>query len=690
MTSTRKTIRILAIEDNPLDSKVLLQSLKAIDDYNPEVIIKSTLSEGIFLLEHDVFDLVFLDLFLSDSQGIETVKAILNGKAAAPVVVLSGMEDIDLALEAIRLGAKDYIRKVQISPSVLSKVITYALEKVVQENEKKLILDILALMNWTGDFTSTVSKILEVIRRDIGVEGIGMRFRDGIDFPFLVTSGLSEAFLNIENSLCRFDAGGSLVCDEKGCGVLECVCGMVIQGKTDPLRPFFTEGGSFIANSADEFEKETAALGEKASIRNTCFSMGFESVAIIPIRIDHEIIGSLQLNDSRKNRFTADMTSVLEKIVGHIGMALKRNAAEQALKESEERLHTILENIQAGVVIVNPQTHRIVYVNRNALVLTGREAAEVMGSSCFDFICPNPPGSCPITDMGKQFVYRECEILHKSGRCIPVIKTVAPVQVNNSSLLLETFIDITHQKDIENKLVKEKEHAEESDRLKSAFINNISHEVRTPLNGILGFSTMLIEDGLLNDEGKEFTQVIESCSEQLLRIMTDIMDYSLIESSGLMYEITEIPVKPVLDHSLGFIRNLIAHSRKPLEVILQVPPTAGTDKLWADSKRLQQVMINLLDNAHKFTAYGQIEFGYRIHNQEYTFFVKDTGIGIAPEKLTLIFEKFRQVDDDTSRKYGGTGLGLPICRGIVTLLGGSMWVESVPGSGSGFYFTVPG
>ncbi|HBB93417.1 MAG: hypothetical protein A2X22_01750 [Bacteroidetes bacterium GWF2_49_14] len=690
MTSTRKIIRILAIEDNPVDGKVLIQALKGIDDFSVEVFIKPTLSEGLTELEQDEFDLIFLDLFLPDSIGIETVKAILQWSVSVPVVVLSGMDDIDIALEAIRLGAKDYIRKVQISSFVLSKVIIYALDKVVQDSEKKLILDVLGLMNWKGDFTETVTKILDIIRRDLGIESAGMRFRDGIDFPFLVTSGLPDAFLNMENSLCQVDAEGNLVSDENGCGNLECICGMVIQGKTDPLRSLFTSGGSFITNSYEEFEKDALTLGETTILRNTCFTMGFESVAIIPIRIDDEIIGTLQLNDTRKNRFTADMTAVLEKIVGHVGMALKRNAAEQALKESEERMHTILENIQAGVIIVNPQTHRIVYANHNALVLTGREPEEVMGNSCFDFICPNHPGCCPVTDNGKHFVHTECTILHKSGRHIPVIKTVAPVQVNNSSLLLETFIDITRQKEIEINLVREKEHAEESDRLKTAFINNISHEVRTPLNGILGFSTMLIEEGLVNEEGKEFTKVIESCSEQLLRIMTDIMDYSLIESSGLMYELSEIPVQPVLTHCLEFIRNLITHSRKPIEVILRTPPDVATDKLWADSQRLEQIIINLLDNAHKFTSEGTIEFGYRINDQVYTFFVKDTGIGIEPELLTLIFEKFRQADVDSSRKFGGTGLGLPISKGIVKLFDGSIWAESDPGSGSVFYFTVPG
>ncbi|WP_421920493.1 ATP-binding protein [Marinifilum sp.] len=236
-------------------------------------------------------------------------------------------------------------------------------------------------------------------------------------------------------------------------------------------------------------------------------------------------------------------------------------------------------------------------------------------------------------------------------------------------------------------LKEAKEKAEESERLKTAFLANMSHEIRTPLNSILGFSEFLKNEDLPKEKKELYLSMIDNGGQRLLTIITDIVDISKIEARqfNLIYETA------MLNEIINNLQQQfsISTNKKELKLKSMKSLNDSSSYISTDTTRLSQVISNLLENSIKFTDQGEIEFGYEIKNNNLLFHVKDTGIGIPKDFHHLIFERFRQTDNQNAKLHTGTGLGLSIAKGIVTLFGGKIWVESEKGIGSSFYFEIP-
>jgi signal transduction histidine kinase/Flp pilus assembly protein TadD len=239
-------------------------------------------------------------------------------------------------------------------------------------------------------------------------------------------------------------------------------------------------------------------------------------------------------------------------------------------------------------------------------------------------------------------------------------------------------------------LLKAKEKAEEADRLKTAFLANMSHEIRTPMNAIIGFTDLLQDDSYTTEQRKEFLRLISTNSDQLMNLISDIMDTARMEAGQLRVNLAEVDVCGILRETYASFRKAIIEKRlDKIQLGLEMPDDQCPFILSTDPMRFRQVLNNLLQNAIKFTEKGRVVFGFRMHETfGHVFFVQDTGIGISPEKQGVIFERFLQVDSSHTRRYGGSGLGLSITRSLVELLGGHIWLESEPGKGSTFLFTI--
>ncbi|RLD73557.1 MAG: hypothetical protein DRJ10_17705 [Bacteroidetes bacterium] len=234
-----------------------------------------------------------------------------------------------------------------------------------------------------------------------------------------------------------------------------------------------------------------------------------------------------------------------------------------------------------------------------------------------------------------------------------------------------------------------KEKAEESDRLKSAFITNMSHEIRTPLNAIVGFSQLLANTDSSKEKTTEFSNIISENSNSLVHLIDDIIDLSKIEAGKLAINKSACDIKSIFNDIYTVYHEKIKTGYTNLSFRLKSPLLNEKLIVHTDKNRLKQVLVNLLDNALKFTEKGQVEFGYSLQENNIQIFVKDTGIGIEKSKHKVIFDRFMKIDDDKMKLYRGTGLGLSISKAIVTDLGGEIWVKSESGKGSDFYFTLP-
>ncbi|MBF0494282.1 MAG: response regulator [Candidatus Omnitrophica bacterium] len=374
-------------------------------------------------------------------------------------------------------------------------------------------------------------------------------------------------------------------------------------------------------------------------------------------------------------------------------------AQQEEIKESEKTQRLLMESIDAGVVVIDPATHIIEHANYVAAKMFGSPIDSIVGRVCHNFLCPAEEGACPITDRGQNLEQADRIMLVAGGRQVPVMKSVKRIQIGGRDKLIETFVDITDRKRAEAKLLEMNrafreatERANAASLTKSRFLANMSHEIRTPMNSILGYGELLGATAL-SAKQMEYVKMISSSGTLLLGIIDDILDVSKFEAGKVALE--------TVDFNLDYLCHDVFKMILPRIKDSKINTYVRLDKnipllLKGDPTRLRQILINLLGNAVKFTKKGEI--GISVFKEDIPvkegfavlrFIVKDTGSGIPPGKREAIFNPFTQADESTTRKYGGTGLGLTICKTIVEAIGGKIWVESEEGKGCEFIFTIP-
>lgn len=369
--------------------------------------------------------------------------------------------------------------------------------------------------------------------------------------------------------------------------------------------------------------------------------------------------------------FTQDITDVIRK--------------QDELRELNLLLDGILNNIPVYLFVKDPEDElRYLYWNKAFAEHSKIPASKVIGNTDFDIFSERADAEKFRKDDLELLRTHERIELHETYigatgemRIVQTLKALVPME-GREPLLIGISWDITNFQNIELELIKAKIKAEQSDRLKTAFLANMSHEIRTPLNAIVGFSKLLPSADNPEDE-KLYSDIINKNSDILLQLINDILDLSKIEAGTLEY------VKRPMN--LGELCRTIyqVHKGRVQEEVVLVLDNEEDLIIEEDQNRIMQVITNFITNASKFTYAGEIRFGFEIKENCIYFCVKDTGIGIAPDKVDHIFDRFVKLNAFAQ----GTGLGLAICRMIIEKIGGEIGVTSVIGEGSTFYFTIP-
>jgi len=443
---------------------------------------------------------------------------------------------------------------------------------------------------------------------------------------------------------------------------------------------------------AEAFDEQTSAGGMVNCITKRCRKDGS--------LVDVELSGVPVVVDGKPTGVIA---------IYHDLSELKR--AEEAMIESQRRLIDIINFLPDATLVIDSGGHVIAW-NRAMEGMTGITSEEMLGKGDFEYALPfygeRRPILVDLVSKPQEELEQRYSQIQRHGSIlvgetyVPALRGAARYLLATASILhdskgnavgaIEIIRDITERKGAEEELKKAKEAAEAATQAKSAFLAMMSHEIRTPMNAIIGMSGLLLDTELTVDQS-DFAETIRTSGDNLLTIINDILDFSKIEAGRMELEQQPFDLRECVESALDLMK--LKASEKGLELAFEMAsdvPAAIT----GDVTRLRQILVNLLSNALKFTESGEVVVTLEREGevssplQELHFAVRDTGIGIPANRLGHLFQAFSQVDTSTSRKYGGTGLGLAVSKRLCEMMGGRMWVESegVPDQGSTFHFTI--
>jgi PAS domain S-box-containing protein len=447
---------------------------------------------------------------------------------------------------------------------------------------------------------------------------------------------------------------------------------------------------------------------------------GVATFLCVPLRLGARVLGTLALAHSRHRPEAEQLVEMLQTIADTAADAIERLDAQAALRESERNYRSLVDHLSAGVVVHGPDTG-ILFSNPAASQLLGLTADQMRGVTAIDpawrFIREDgtrmPVAEYPANRIATTGAALRALILGilGSGRDTPVwVQCEAhPIHDDQGQLqrIVVTFFDITARKQAETELDLHRHHleilvesrtqalieardaAESANRAKSTFLANMSHEIRTPMNAILGLNYLLLKE-ISTPKAHDWLLKVNEAAGHLLRIIDDILDLAKIDAGRLTLERRDFSPARVIEHAFSLLGERARE--KHLRLVREIDPALPAH-LVGDPLRLGQILLNFIANAIKFSEHGQIVVRARlIEDQVDTVClrleVEDQGIGLTPEQQARLFQPFTQADDSTTRRYGGTGLGLVIAKHLADLMGGEVGVTSVPGMGSTFWMTA--
>ncbi|MFW6146285.1 MAG: PAS domain S-box protein [Planctomycetota bacterium] len=366
----------------------------------------------------------------------------------------------------------------------------------------------------------------------------------------------------------------------------------------------------------------------------------------------------------------------------------ERKEAEEVRRRSEARFKTLFEHA-GDAIMIHDRAGRLLDVNQEACARLGYTRRELLHMTMTDVVAADPPAApVSVEDADTPVVY-ETAYLRRDGRRVPVEVSARAFDFAGHPAVLSIARDITERLQVERELQRAKEAAEASSRAKGDFLARMSHEIRTPINGVIGM-TQLAVDAESPHERREYLHAVTESADALLAIVNDILDFSKIESGKVELDLARFSLRRCVASA---VRSFASRAEaKGLDLLLGIDAGAP-DAVIGDAGRIRQILVNLVGNALKFTDAGQV--AVRVTAEEVAdldatvhLTVADTGIGIDADKQRSIFEAFEQADGSTTRRYGGTGLGLPITSDLAALMGGRVWVDSEVGRGATFHVTL--
>ncbi|MCP4023267.1 MAG: PAS domain S-box protein [Desulfobacteraceae bacterium] len=576
-------------------------------------------------------------------------------------------------------------------------------ERKQAEIERENTIRMLEILNTQTSHSGLMRSLLNFMHEVSNCEAVGIRLRDGDDFPYYETIGFSDDFVKAETHLCVNDLDGQLLRDETGNPVLECMCGNIICGRFDAEKHFFTAYGSFISNGTTELLASTTEEDRQARTRNRCNAEGYESVLLAPLREGNEILGLLQFNDHKKDFFSPNFVAHIERMAGNVAISLAQRKAKKSLKESEARLDSFFQNSPIGMLIWDTNDPiRYLAINETLAKMNGRPAEEHIGKTILELFEDTKvhEDHRELTQKiieSKQTISLESSGINQKGEKIFYHANYFPILDSRQEKVLSIGGIIT---DLADHMQAEKEKADLQIQLQQAqkiesignLAGGIAHDFNNILFPIVGMSELLLED--LSPDSLEYENANEilKAGKRGSELVKQILAFSRQDEHKMM----PMRVQQVLKEVLKLVRSTI-----PSDIKIEQDIQQNCCMVNADPTHIHQVSMNLITNAYHaieasggFISVGLSQEDCNNYDLQGTSLaegsyavltVSDTGIGIKPTEMKRIFEPYY-----TTKEQGkGTGLGLSVVYGIVKEHKGDIKVDSEIEKGTTFKVFLP-
>ncbi len=624
--------KILLIEDNPGDARLIEEMILEFGNNEFEIEWVDTLKEGLDYLTTIRVDIVISDLSLTDSRGIETFNKVYTTIPTVPIIVMSGLSDESMAINAVKNGAQDYLVKGQIDGSWLLRAIRYAIERKqteeilkIKENAIESSINGITISDLNGKITYVNEAFARMWGYENKEEIAGIPVMD-------LWQNSKEVSIILELLREKGQWAGELIAKKK-------------------------DGATFYIQLSANIVKNVAG-------KTICMMTSF-----------------MDISDRKK---AEESLRVYANELENLNKDLSKITSE--LKESNERFGTIFRSAMDGILLTKMPEKHFFMANEMIAKMLGYKQEELIRLRDEDIYrkedFPYVMEQLEKLSCGEIAIAEEIPVKRKDGSIFYSDISATHVTLTGNECLMGIFRDVTERKQAE-------ENMREAYELKSKFTSMVSHELRTPLTAIKEGIGIVLDGsaGEINEDQTDFLDTAKRNVDRLHRLINDVLDFAKLESGKAEFKMCVNDINEVISETVKTL--MPASKEKGLYIKIELNSDIG--KLKFDCDQVIQVVSNLINNAIKFTENGGVTVRSIMSPDDSSvqISVEDSGQGIKKEDVERLFNEFQQVGDDKYRKPGSTGLGLAICKEIVNAHDGNIWVESKKGEGCVFYFTLP-